>query len=612
MDAKGTSFEAQTENDLFTNMEVAASPLELQALYATATANSPALLIPYSNLDVIRSFSFVPSTLYLSYTSAASILPAAPTAAAAAAPVWNIPEHINLEASRGQYLVWQLAVVVIFPSPPGKPAQLSNIKVGFSDLVSANKSIATKIPASKLTCFNTDGVDPRGVPFNIKPFVNLTLGSILPLWLGVDIDANAVQPGSYDGFVTVTADSTTTTTTTTIATAATPAADDAGGRNGSAPAPSTTTAQWTETQHYRVVVVPGPALVDRGDKNASLLSKVRYLNSDFGIDNTQFDLPPPFTPVTLTPSSSSKGAVVGLFSKAIEVSPAGLLSVINVTTPPYAPRRVVANQGMEIKIPGKEPAIPGKLQILPSSNKATAAWSGVQAYGEDVVVTVNGTTAYDGYSTFVVAATPTQSSTAQIDDLRVSIPLSKSSCTYMMKGGGSGAAIGAATAFEWKWTSGGLDNLFYVGGVQSGMRLRLKGAEYAWDQPRGPFRDGSLPSNASGLPKHWYNGGRGGVSFTMSPSAAAGRGGAGGRMGGCLLEAYTGPLTLVPGVDQVLLHFDLVITPNKPLDVANHFKSQRYYQVESSVPTPQELKDDGVKIVNIHQGNVRCTAWSHA
>lgn len=48
-------FEAQTPHDLFTNMEVAATEPELQALYRQhAAGNEPALLIPYSNQDVVR------------------------------------------------------------------------------------------------------------------------------------------------------------------------------------------------------------------------------------------------------------------------------------------------------------------------------------------------------------------------------------------------------------------------------------------------------------------------------------------------------------------------------------------------------------------------------
>ena len=61
--AVSSAYEAQTGNDLFTPMEVAATPNELHALYS-AYAKSPALLIPYDSNSVVRSFQFVP-TQYL-------------------------------------------------------------------------------------------------------------------------------------------------------------------------------------------------------------------------------------------------------------------------------------------------------------------------------------------------------------------------------------------------------------------------------------------------------------------------------------------------------------------------------------------------------------------
>lgn len=83
-------------------------------------------------------------------------------------------------------------------------------------------------------------------------------------------------------------------------------------------------------------------------------------------------------------------------------------------------------------------------------------------------------------------------------------------CTGV-QGGGTGPAIGNASAFEWKWTAGHMDNLFWIGSVQAGVRLRLRGPEYSWRQPRGPFHYGDLPSTAAGLPEFWHNNGCRGV-----------------------------------------------------------------------------------------------------
>ena len=125
--------------------------------------------------------------------------------------------------------------------------------------------------------------------------------------------------------------------------------------------------------------------------------------------------------------------------------------------------------------------------------------------------------------------------------------------------------------------------MFWVGSVQAGIRLRLRGPEYSWYQPRGPYHYADLPSTAAGLPVFWHNDGHGGASFRRSPDGTS-----------CVLEAFTGPLT-VSTSRPVVLHFDLVVTPNKPLDTAAHFQNQRYYQMESTIvrDTHTHVRVDG-------------------
>ena len=221
-------------------------------------------------------------------------------------------------------------------------------------------------------------------------------------------------------------------------------------------------------------------------------------------------------------------------------------------------------------------------------------WSVTSELPQTYSVSVNGSTEFDGFTSFVVEITPMEGSQPiHLPDVRVSIPLGRSACRYMMKGGGTGMPIGNASGFDWSWTPGGaVDNLFWVGGLQAGVRLRLRGPEYAWLQPRGPFHYGDLPSTEESLPHFWHNNGSGGVTFSTGLAG-----------GGCEIEAFTGPLDIAAAGDPVLLHFDLVFTPNKPLDTATHFQKQRYFQMESTlVPAPM-LLEGGVNIANVHQGN---------
>ena len=535
------TYEAQTAHDLFTNMEVAATEAELSALYSAHAHRQPALLLPYDNQNVVRTFAFI-STKYLNYE--------------AGAPVWTLPSPIKLSGSPGQYLVWQLAIAEVYRG--GRWPNVTNIRLEYSDL---SGSGGRSIPTANLTCFNIDGVDQSGDAFTMQPHINTTLGSILPLWLGIDIGMDAAA-GSYSGTVRVTADV-----------------------DGKADA-------FRASQNYSVSV-EGMALSDRGDHNASLLSRVRWLNSRFGNDNVEgdnYELPEPFTAV------KRQGSTLTLFNKQIKVDSSGLLAAISVTSPPYGSRNVL-HAPMAVAVPGLTAASPSL--AFNRATPAQAQWTSSATLGKDVSVSVNGTTHFDGYTEFVVTAQLATSTTALLDDaqpvaalpdLRVQIPLAPSACRWMMKGGGTGAAIGNASDFDYHWTAGHPDNLFFIGSVQAGVRLRLRGPEFSWMQPRGPYHYADLPSTNESLPKFWHNGGKGGVSFRTASAD-----------GSCMLTAFTGALTL--GAEPVSLHFDLVVTPNKPAPTQAERKKQRYYQMESQLVPSDTLLSEGVNIANVHQGN---------
>ena len=541
-------YEAQTPHDLFTSMEVAATAAELAVLYNQHAKGQPALLIPYDNQHVVRSFAFV-STQYLRYE--------------AETPVWSLPSPVKLQAAPNQYLVWQLALVEIFRG--GRWANISNIRVEYGPLVSAGGK-GQSIPAANLSCFNIDGVDQTGEAFTMQPHINVSLGSILPLWFGVDLGMEV--SGTYEGSVTVTAD-----------------VDD---RSNA----------WSSSQRYSVTIA-GAALPDRGDRNASLLSRVRWLNSRFGLDNeeaTNFDLPQPFTPI------QRHRDTLELYAKTITVGQVGLPAGISVASPPYATRAVLSAP-ISIVIDGRDLTTGDSQLNFTKFTAAQAAWTSDSALAEQKVsVQVNGSAHFDGFSEYIVRVEPTVadgvgSMGGDGADINVSvlIPLTKVACRWVMKGGGTGDAIGNATSFEYHWSAGRPDNMFWVGSVQAGVRLRLRGPEFSWRQPRGPYHYADLPPTNSSLPKYWHNGGKGGVRLHVDA--------VGSSRSSCVLEAFTGPLSrLSLASEPALLHFDVVVTPNKPAQSAVHFQKQRYYQMEAQLVPSETLLTDGINIANVHQG----------
>jgi hypothetical protein len=422
----GARFEAQTGHDLFTPMEVAARPDELRVLYAQEARGQSAMLVPYAASDVVRSMAFL-STRYLDASTGS----------------WALPKPMRLAAHRGQYLIWQLALVDIFDEARQAWSDVANVSVAFSDLVStpsAGGPDAT-IAKANLTCFNTEGVDQRGRRYALSPSINTTLGSILPLILGVDIGVDAAG-AVYSGSVTVTA--------------------------------SVNNKHWSAVQQYVVgVSSTAPPLLDRGDSDPALLSRVRWLNSDFGLDDeqaTHYELPPPYQPPKLVGASTIElhagSAGSARVIKSAQVARDGLLRNISITTPPYAPRPLLARAGVSLAA-GDCPISASAEGPRISATGAEVRWSAASGACPDargskaLRLQVNGSMAFDGYTKYVVSASSPKTAEVALSGagIKISISLKKTACRYVLRGGGkikgqvnASGAWGPAQSFDWCWT----------------------------------------------------------------------------------------------------------------------------------------------------------------
>ncbi|HTD39621.1 MAG TPA: glycoside hydrolase domain-containing protein, partial [Mucilaginibacter sp.] len=92
-------------------------------------------------------------------------------------------------ASRGENFAYQIGIYVF-------ANKLENIKLSFSDLKDGQ---GNSIPASLMSCLNTDGTSAEGKP--LKKTVDVESGHIQAMWCLVSIPAT-VKPGKYTGTVT--------------------------------------------------------------------------------------------------------------------------------------------------------------------------------------------------------------------------------------------------------------------------------------------------------------------------------------------------------------------------------------------------------------------------
>ena len=167
--ARVTAFEAISEFDQFTDMEIIATQAEVAALLE-ANRDKQFLVFPETHEHSIRMSDNLP------YRWAQS----------GAASVLRIP------GQRNEFLSFQLGIFAARSSA-------ENMTVAFEDL-KPSVGGAKPIPASAMQCFNLGGVDWAGKAF--KKTVSVPQGKVQATWCGVQIPRDAV-PGRYSGPVTV-------------------------------------------------------------------------------------------------------------------------------------------------------------------------------------------------------------------------------------------------------------------------------------------------------------------------------------------------------------------------------------------------------------------------
>lgn len=160
--AKLVRFESLGSFNSFYPMEIIATAKEKQAL-AEANSNKPFLLLPEDRKFPIRMFD---DLSYRQVTQGAT-------------------SEFFGEADLNEYYVLQLGLWA-FKNP------VNGVKVTFTDL----KGKDGMIPASAITCFNTEGTDWIGRPMH--PEVNVGKGRVQPLWIGIQMPEHAGR-GIYSG-----------------------------------------------------------------------------------------------------------------------------------------------------------------------------------------------------------------------------------------------------------------------------------------------------------------------------------------------------------------------------------------------------------------------------
>jgi hypothetical protein len=342
-------------------------------------------------------------------------------------------DEFSGDACRNEYYTFQLGVYA-------SESSLENLKVEFSDLA-GDKG---KISASSLTCFNTGGTDPYGQPFVKK--VNVKMGSVQPLWIGIDIPAG-IRPGNYRGRIRVIP--------------------------GNA-----------DPRTINVMLrINDTVLTDRGDNEPWRHSRLRWLNSTLGIDDEPVK---PYEAIETIGDNSYR-----LTEKILRLGKYGLpgsvrVNGVEILANPVS--LVVESEDGPENFSG-----PGKISTrVNSPGVVSREW---RSRTGNLELNGTGIIESDGYINFRLTLTAMKD--MGIKDVRLEIPFVTDIAQYMIGMGLPGTLVPEKHEAVWS----GPHDSFWIGNTRGGIWVELRGSSYS-----GPLLNLYHPAP----PESWYNADKGG------------------------------------------------------------------------------------------------------
>eukprot|EP01052_Picozoa_sp_SAG31_P027378 SAG31_NODE_2560_length_5482_cov_7.141373_1_plen_479_part_10 len=312
-------------------------------------------------------------------------------------------------ARRGEWYAFQLGVWAV-----AGPVEIQSAEFHSDSL-----------PASAFTCINLGGVDETGAKFTTT--VYLAAGQLNSLWCGVQIPFDAQTGSAVKATVTLSF--------------------------GLGEKP-------TEVE-LNIQVTPDEPLHDHGDADVWRMSRLRWLDSTIGSDNSE--VPTPYVKINHTASNDGT-LVASILGRTLVVAPTGLPS--NISAAKFG--RHLANllhTPMELKLVRSatttaavtQPDDRASVQITESSN-SKLSWSAIssrQAGG--CTLTVNGSLWFDGYGTYSMTISAPADKSIALEDVQLRLNLNASIAKFMMGFGRSGGEINGGFGglpLDWKWGDG--------------------------------------------------------------------------------------------------------------------------------------------------------------
>lgn len=438
----------------------------------------------------------------------------------------DLPAHSRVfrgSAQPGEFYVFQLGVYA------AKKA-VGPLSVACKDLPGAR-------------CFNLGGTNFMGHAFTAP--VTVPGGMLQALWFGVEVPPSARAP--LRGSITVTDTATESSQAVTVE-----------------------------------LAVSGEPLADHGDRDSWRLSRLRWLDSTIGLDDSV--VTQPFVPI------SRKASTLKVLGRELVLGDNGLPRQVrsffndgNTAVTSRATRDLLAAPFQFVVETDAGPLKfgPAKLSFV-REGKGAVNWR-AESSAPGVKLRVDGVLEYDGFADYHCQLTSTQP--LAVKDIRLETGIEPGAETYFMGLGRPGGK--SPGALEWTWNAAFNQDGFWVGAVNGGFKLQLYGANWRTPLINAYYHFRELP-----VPESWggADGKSGGIRLARSPA-------------GMRAAAYSGPRTLMP--DRPLdFNFKLFLTPFKPLATDQQW-AMRYLHKGQGV-NDEDLRDltrvkaMGANVINIH------------
>jgi hypothetical protein len=373
---------------------------------------------------------------------------------------------IKYIAAPNQFFVFHLSV-------NAEAHALNDLQIKFSDLhpviPSATRHPASDIrqlpptPSSRLTCFNSGGIDFMGNPFAKK--IDVPASQVQELFMGIDLEGTL--NGVYEGSVIISSGS--------------------------------------ERQTVPIEIkVEGEPVKNHGYDQGKSLARLNWLNSKVGIDD---GITKGFIPVNVI------GKRFTILGRSLEISDNGLPAALttfftrsNQDLKEWG--EPLINSGFRFIIEKTDGTVirlkPGNLTIMEKA-PSKVTWSVINSSSE-FDLEVSGQMEFDGFVDYKLKLTA--KSYVKVKDIRLEIHMNKEKSEYMMGLNHEGGSRNPR--WSWKWDVTKNQDMLWIGAVNGGMRIKWKAENW-----RRPLINVYYEFGPLNLPPSWGNAGRGGVDVSQ-------------------------------------------------------------------------------------------------